>query len=179
VDVGDEGATLAGDGLAMAMGPLGHHHHHHHNHEPAPGQPQSPNNATEAKEGGAGHGHAAAAAAATKGGWVANLYLALAIMTFAANNSALIWAIQKTGATTCNILCAAQMIGIVTFGPLFYKDLTWTKIRALRWRDWAAIVVASMARNVVGAYFDVEGMRETRWVRSSRRSSSRMDAMRR
>lgn len=147
VAAGDEGATLAGDGVAMAMGALGHHHH------------VTDTKKEEVSQEGSGHGHEA-----TKGGWVANLYLVLAMVTFAANNSALIWAIKTIGATTCNVLCSAQIVGIVTFGPLFYKDLTWTKIRALRWRDWLAVVVASMARNVVGAYFDVEGMRQTRYV---------------
>lgn len=54
------------------------------------------------------------------------------------------------------------MIGIATFGLLFYKDLTLSNIRALRPRDWAAIVNASLMRNVLGAYFDVEAMRLTR-----------------
>lgn len=151
VDVGAPGATFAGDGVAMAMGPLAHEHDASSNNGAVASSGHEP--AKLEMDGGL---------TAAEGGCLANMFLALAVVTFAANNSALIWAIEKTSATTCNVLCAAQMIGIATFGPLFYKDLTWAKLRALRPRDWAAIVTASLMRNVLGAYFDVEGMRLTR-----------------
>lgn len=134
VDVGQPAATLAGDGLAMAMGPL---------------------EIEEDDGGGAAHG------TIPKGGWLANTILVVAIIIFAANNSALLWVIKEMDSTTCNVLCAAQMVGIVSFGPIFFEDLAWVNVRALRWRDWAAIVGASLSRNVVGAFFDVEGMRMT------------------
>ena len=181
LDVGDDGATLAGDGLAMAMLPLSHHHEHQHQHQhqhqhdgshrphPSPSPPSAPSSAAAAASTpAASEEPASTPSAAGKGGWFPNLCLVLTMVTFAANNSALIWVLGVTKSTTCNVLCSAQTVGIVSFIPLFYKDLAWAKVRALRRRDWAAIVTASLSRNVVGAYFDVEGMRLTRWVDGGR-----------
>lgn len=64
--------------------------------------------------------------------------------------------------TTCNILCVSNIFAAITTGPLFHKDLRWTKLRGLRWKDWLAIFGASMFRNVAGSYFEVEGLLRTR-----------------
>lgn len=67
--------------------------------------------------------------------------------------------------TTCNILCVSNLIAAVTSWPMFWQDLKWKKVRALRARDWAAILVASLARNVGGAYLEVAGLSMTKCVR--------------
>ena len=67
--------------------------------------------------------------------------------------------------TPCNILCVSNIIAAATSWPIFRKDITWKKVRALRLRDWAAIVAGSIFRNVGGAYFEVSGLALTKYVR--------------
>lgn len=68
MDVGDPGATLAGDGVAMAMRPLAR-------------EPYSNDDGAVASSGHDGGSTAA------KGCCLANVFLVLAVVTFAANNS--------------------------------------------------------------------------------------------
>lgn len=64
--------------------------------------------------------------------------------------------------TECNILCVSNVIAAVTSWPMFRRDLTWRNLRALRRRDWAAIFVASIAKNVAGSYLEIAGLKLTK-----------------
>lgn len=91
------------------------------------------------------------------------IYTQTSYTRITANNSVLLWMLRRGPPfVTCNILCASNLIAAATSWPFFMKDLRWGKIRALRWRDWLAIFIASVLRNVAGAYFEVEGLSLTR-----------------
>ena len=58
----------------------------------------------------------------------------------------------------CNVLCATNLIGLVTLPLIFRRDLTCANVRRLSARQWAALVAGTALFQVVGPFFFLKGL---------------------
>lgn len=92
--------------------------------------------------------------------------LAAAVLLFSANNSVLAWLLDKGPPyfTSCNILCASNLVAVGGFPLLFRQDLTRRRIAGMNRKQWFGMFLSSVLANVIGALLNVEGLAKTRSV---------------
>lgn len=92
--------------------------------------------------------------------------LAASILLFSANNSVLAWLLDKGPPyfTSCNILCASNLVALGGFPLLFRQDLTRRRVGSVTRKQWVGMLLSSVLANVIGALLNVEGLAKTRSV---------------
>lgn len=86
--------------------------------------------------------------------------LAAAMMINASNSAAFkyVQAQAPDVVTDCNVLCATNLIGLVTLPIFFRRDLTRHKARSVSRMQWLALFVGTLLFQVVGPFFFLRGL---------------------
>ena len=64
--------------------------------------------------------------------------------------------------TVCNILCAGNMVGVITLFPFYSTHLTWKNIRKISKLQWIFMLLGCLLANVLGPLFYLQGLTLTR-----------------
>jgi len=60
--------------------------------------------------------------------------------------------------TACNVLCGSNLIGLITLPMVFKKDLTMTKLKTIKRRQWAVMSAATIFYSVLGPMLYLMGL---------------------
>ena len=58
----------------------------------------------------------------------------------------------------CNVLCGSNLVGLVTLPILFKKDLNFTKLKAVKKRQWGVMFFATLLYSVLGPMLYLMGL---------------------
>lgn len=58
----------------------------------------------------------------------------------------------------CHVLCASNVVGLVTLTPFFHRDFAWSKLRAVRRSEWIALFASTLLFSVVGPLFQLRAL---------------------
>ena len=60
--------------------------------------------------------------------------------------------------TICNVLCAGNMVGVLTLFPFFQNHLTWRHLVKVTRLQWLMMLLGCLLANVLGSLFYLQGL---------------------
>lgn len=93
--------------------------------------------------------------------YIGVIALCVALLTSSSQNAVYKMLVEQDPETfnACNTLCGSNIFGVVTLTPLFARDLTLQKLKAITRVQWAALVAGTLCISVFGPLLQLQALK--------------------